>query len=37
MSEAVVLFISAAGIVVTILMYMGGIAERSFTRIWGAM
>jgi hypothetical protein len=29
MNEAVVLFISAAGIVVTILMYMGGIAESN--------
>jgi hypothetical protein len=29
MNEAIVLLIAAAGIVVTILMYMGGIAESN--------
>jgi hypothetical protein len=29
MNEAVVLFIAAIGIVVTILMYLGGIAESN--------
>jgi hypothetical protein len=29
MNEAIVLLIAAAGIVITILMYMGGIAESN--------
>jgi hypothetical protein len=29
MNEAIVLVIAAAGIVVTVLMYMGGIAESN--------
>jgi hypothetical protein len=29
MNEAIVLLIAAAGVVVTILMYMGGIAESN--------